>query len=150
MMINKFENFNLKTIEMKYKVKNGENPFSKKNKNFKNYSDSSESIVCSKENPYTIAVLNWDGDGGEEIGINCYVEIYESFTRYVNDEYDVTEYIEFNDGDFYECIWMTPMESQSFNKVNINDMYFDDEDDRDKVRSIFNTLKRNKTSEIIG
>lgn len=48
-----------------------------------------------------------------------------------------------------KCIWLTPMESQSF-KVNINDMYFDDEDDRDKVRSIFNTLKRNKTSEIIG
>jgi hypothetical protein len=120
--IEKFNNFNSKIVKMKFKVKMGENPFRKENKKFKNYSDSQESIVCSKENPYTIAVLNWDGDGGEEIGINCYVEIYEPFTRYVNDEYDVTEYIEFNDGDFYRCIWLTPMESQSF-KVNIDDMY---------------------------
>lgn len=156
MNIKKFENFDSK---MKFSVKKGEDPFSKENKNFmfsrifpgQSYPDSVESIACSKENPYKIAVLNWDGGGGEEIGINCFVEIYEPFTRYVNDEYDVTEYIEFKDGDFYRCIWLTPMEPQSFDKVNIGDMHFDDEDDRNKVISIYNTLKNiNKTSEIIG
>lgn len=132
----------------KYKVTKGEDPFEESNDTPDFFE--SEKVNCSLENPYTIGVLNWDGDGGEEIGINCYVEIYEPFTRYFNGDYDATEYIQFKDGKTYWCCWSTPMEPQSFDKLDIDDFDYEDEDDRDKLRSFYQELRSMNTSEIIG
>jgi hypothetical protein len=145
------KNKNIEKTNIRYRVTIGEDPL-KEESSFtgSGYQGDIENIDCSKDNPYTIGVLNWDGDGGEEIGINCYVEIYEPFTRYVDDEYDATEYIKFQDGKVYWCCWSTPMESQGFNKIDIDDFYFEDEDDRDKLRAFHRQLIEMKTSEIIG
>lgn len=145
------ENKIFEKSDLKYKVTIGEDPFQKSDDSvISGYHGDIDNINCSKENPYKIGVLNWDPDGGEDIGINCYVEIYEPFTRYVDDGYDATEYIKFQDGTVYWCCWSTPMEAQSFDKMDIDDFYFEDEDDRDKLRAFHRELIEMKTSEIIG
>lgn len=139
---------NKKEKTTKYKVTKGEDSLEESN-DIPDFFES-EKVKCSLEKPYTIGVLNWNGDGGEPIGINCYVEIYEPFTRYFNSDYDATEYIKFEDGTTYWCCWSTPMEPQSFDKLDIDDFYFEDEDDRDKLRSFYQELRSINTSEIIG
>jgi len=73
-------------------------------------------INASDDIPHTIASI--DFENGK---LTTYIEITKPFKAYWNDEYDVTEYIEFENGDVYELSLMTPMESQSY-EVHGRDM----------------------------
>lgn len=66
----------------------------------------------SDNNPYTMASMYFED--GE---LTAYVEIKKPFTRYEDDEYGATQYIEFENGDVYKVMFNTPMEQQAYDKI---------------------------------
>lgn len=75
---------------------------------FDNYSEDGNDV-----NPYTMASMDYT-----TYDLTAYIEIKKPFTRYENDEYGATEYIEFENGDVYRIMFDTPSEQQAYDKIS--------------------------------